>query len=134
MFGLGKIASGLTGGLLDKIGLGFLSPFVSLAVNFFSGNYLALIGDVTNLVGSFSDSSFLQNLSRLNPLGAFEQGAGAFSGIFSPGNQFDLLKTTAQTLGLDKASQMLNLVEEFRSSADLIQQSRENAHYGFLRY
>lgn len=85
MFGLGKLVSSLTGGLLDKIGLGFLSPFVSMAVNFFSGNYLALIGDVTNLVGTFSNSSFLKNLSQLNPLGSFDQRKWCFRQYFIVG-------------------------------------------------
>lgn len=133
MFGLGKIFSGLTGGLFDKIGLGFLKPFVSLAVNFFSGNYLGLIGDLTNLVGKFSNSSFLKNLSQLNPLGSFGQGSNCFGNILS-GNRFNLLRTTAQVLGLNKADRMLSVVDDFRSSVNLIQQNRENAHYNFLRY
>lgn len=132
MFGLGKIFSGLTGGLLDKIGLGFLSPFVSLAVNFFSGNYIALIGDVSSLVGRFSNSSFLKNLSQLNPLGSFGQGTNCFGNILS-GNRFNVLRTTTQLLGLNKADRMLSVVEDFRSSVSLIQQNREIAHYNFLR-
>lgn len=132
MFGLGKIFSGIAGGFLDKIGLGFLKPFVSLAVNFFSGNYLALIGDITNLVGQFSNSSFLKNLSNLNPLGQFGSGSNCFGNLIS-GERFNLLKTTAQILGLNKADRMLNLVDDFRSSFSLVQQNRENAHYSFLR-
>jgi hypothetical protein len=134
MFGIGKLVSGLTGGLLDKIGLGFLSPFVSMAVNFFSGNYLDLIGDVTNLVGKFTNSSFLKNLSQLNPLGSFGQGSNCFSNILSSGSsRFNLLQTTAQLLGLNKASKMLDVVGEFRNSFGLIQQNRESAHYNYLR-
>lgn len=132
MFGLGKIFSGIAGGFLDKIGLGFLKPFVSLAVNFFSGNYLALIGDITNLVGRFSNSSFLKNLSRLNPLGGFGSGSNCFGNIIS-GGRFNLLRTTAQILGLNKADRMLSVVSDFRSSLNLINQNRENAHYHCLR-
>ena len=132
MFGLGKVFSGLAGGLLDKIGLGFLKPFVSLAVNFFSGNYLALIGDVTSLVGQFSNSSFLKNLSQLNPLGSFGQGSNCFGSLLS-GGRFNLLQNTAQLLGLNKADKMLSVVNDFRSSLNLINQNRENAHYNCLR-
>lgn len=132
MFGLGKIFSGLTGGLLDKIGLGFLKPFVSLAVDFFSGDYLSLIGDVTSLVGKFSNSSFLKNLSQLNPLGSFGQGSNCFGSLLS-GGRFSFLQSTAQLLGLNKADKMLSVVNEFRSSLDLINQNRENAYYNCLR-
>lgn len=130
MFGLGKLVSGLAGGLLDKIGLGFLSPLVSMAVNFFSGNYLALIGDVTNLVSQFSDSSFLKNLSKLQPLGDFARG-GCFGSMLSLDN-LDALRGTAQLLGLDKADRMLSVVEDFSSSFNLIQQNREASYYGRL--
>ena len=131
MLGLGKLVSGLTGGLLDKIGLGFLTPFVSMAVNFFSGNYLALIGDVTNLVGQFTDSSFLKNLSQFQPLGAFAQSGGCFGSLPSFSN-LDSLRDTAQMLGLDKADRMFDLVEDFSSTFNVIQQNREVAHYGRL--
>lgn len=128
MFGLGKVFSGLTGGLLDKIGLGFLKPFVSLAVNFFSGNYLGLIGDISNLVGRFSNSSFLKNLSQLNPLGQFGGGSNCFGNLIS-GGKFNLMRSAAQLLGLNKAERMLNLVNDFQSSFNVIQQKRENAFY-----
>lgn len=128
MFGIGK----LFGGFLSKIGLGFLSPFVSLAVNFFSGNYLALIGDITNLVGKFSKSSFLRNMSLLNPLGSFSQKTSCFGNLFS-GNKLGILRGAAQMLGLNKAESMFRVVDDFRSSYSLIQQNRENAHYYFLR-
>jgi hypothetical protein len=128
MFGIGK----LFGGFLNKIGLGFLSPFVSLAVNFFSGNYLALIGDISNLVGKFSKSSFLKNMSLLNPLGNFSQKTSVLGNLFS-GNKLGILRNSAQFLGLNKAENMLAVVAEFRSSYNLVQQNRENAHYYYLR-
>lgn len=132
MFGLGKLISGLTGGLLDRIGLGFLSPFISGAVNFFSGNYLALIGDITSLVSRFGSSSFLQNLSLLNPLGGFSQGSSCFGNLLA-GDRFNTFQSTARLLGLDKADKMFNLIGDFKFSTTLIRQNRENAHYGFLR-
>lgn len=130
MFGLGKLISGLTGGLLDKIGLGFLTPFVSLAVNFFSGNYVAMIGDLTNLIGQFTDSEFLKNLSKFPPLGMLGQGGG-FGSLPSFGD-LDFLRGTAQTLGLDKVDKMLDLVQDFSTTMNVISQNRETAHYGRL--
>lgn len=130
MFGLGKLVSGLTGGLLDKIGLGFLTPIISMAVNFASGNYLALIGDVTSLVAQFTDSSFLKNLSQFQPLGSFGQ-VGCFNNLLSF-DKLDSLRGTAQLLGLSKADNMLKVVEEFSTSFNMIQQNREVAYYGRL--
>lgn len=132
MLGLGKLVSGLAGGLLDKIGLGFLTPFVSLAVNFFSGNYVAMIGDVTNLVSRFSDSSFLQNLSKFQPLGMLGQGGGCFGSNLPSFSDVDTWRGTAQMLGLDKAEKMFNLVEDFGATFNVIQQNRETAYYGRL--
>jgi len=129
MFGLGKLIGGLAGGLLDKIGLGFLTPFVSLAVDYFTGNYAAMIGDLTNLVGQFSDSSFLKNLSKFQPLGML--GQGGFSGLSSLGN-LDVLRGTAQTLGLDKVDKMFDLVQDFGTTLSTIQQNREMAYFGRL--
>ena len=72
MFGLGSIISKLAGPLLDKMGLGFITPLISAAINFSTGNYAALIGDVTNLVGSFSGSSFLSKAANKPTLGLFQ--------------------------------------------------------------
>lgn len=129
MFGLGKLVSGITGGLLDKIGLGFLSPFVSMAVNFFSGNYMALIGDIANVVGQFTNSSFLQNLSQFQPLGMFGQGGGCFGSLPNFTN-LDNLRGTAQMLGLDSAARMFDVIEDYTGAFNVIQQSRETAFYG----
>lgn len=64
MFGLGKIFDPL----LDSIGLGFLKPIVSLAFNFATGNVLGLMGDLGELVNSFADGSFLENVASRPPL------------------------------------------------------------------
>ncbi len=47
MFGIGKLFSGV----LDKFGLGWVGSAISIGVNLMSGNWFALIGDVTNLAG-----------------------------------------------------------------------------------
>lgn len=127
MFGLGKLVSGLTGGLLDKVGLGFLKPFVSGAVNFFSGNYAALIGDVLNIVAEFTNSSFLDNLAKLQPLGAFSDGNFSFDKLLL-GDGLGFLKDSAQLLGMDKVNDMLSLVDEFSDSMSIITQQRQAAN------
>lgn len=83
MFGLDK----LIGGVLDKIGLGELAPFVSLGINLFTGNWVGLIGDVTNLVAKFTDSKFLDKVAKFAPLGNFAN--GNFGNILSPEKLLD---------------------------------------------
>lgn len=70
MFGLGK----LVGGILDSIGLGKLAPFIAIGIDFFTGNYAALVGDVTDLVARFTDLSFLDKIAQFAPLGDFATG------------------------------------------------------------
>ena len=129
MFGLGKLVSGLTGGLLDKIGLGFLKPFVSIAVDLFTGDYASLIGDVTNLVAQFTGMDFLENLSKLNPLGAFG-GGGDFLGNLLSGEGLSSLKDLAHSVGFTGADKLFNIVEDFNSATSLLSQNRSAAQFG----
>ena len=130
MFGLGKLVSGLTGGLLDKIGLGFLKPFVSIAVDLFTGDYASLIGDVTGLVAKFTGMDFLENLSKLNPLGAFGGGSGDFLGNLLSGEGLSSLKNLAHSFGFTGADKLFNIVEDFNNATSLLSQNRSAAHFG----
>lgn len=72
MFGIGKLLGSVAGGLLDKIGLGKLAPFVQMGLNAMTGNWLGVAKDVFGLVSNFK-GNFLDNASSKPPLGGFEQ-------------------------------------------------------------
>ncbi|HEX9961910.1 MAG TPA: hypothetical protein VGB00_13330 [Pyrinomonadaceae bacterium] len=76
MFGIGKILGSVAGGLLDKIGLGKIAPFVQLGINALTGNWLGVAKDVFGLVSNFK-GNFLNNASTRPPLGGFEQNSFA---------------------------------------------------------
>lgn len=132
MFGLGSIVSKLAGPLLDKIGLGFITPLISAAINFSTGNYAALIGDVANLVGSFSNSSFLSKAANKPTLGIFQNNQQ--NGCFNSGNKLSLgkilgLSNNPLLKNFGKITGMLNIVSDFLGSFNAIQTSRAEAQY-----
>lgn len=131
MFGLGSIVSSLAGGILDKIGLGFLTPIISAAIDFASGNYAALIGDVVNLVGTFTNSSFLQSAAMKPVLGLFQgaTGGGCFGNISSLSQGITALENSPLLQGNSKVSGMLGLVNDFIGASSMIQAARAGAQF-----
>jgi hypothetical protein len=71
MFGIGKLLGNVAGGLLDKIGLGSIAPFVKMGLNALTGNWLGVAQDVFGMVSNFK-GNFQNNASKLPPLGGFE--------------------------------------------------------------
>lgn len=84
---MGKMVSGLVGGALKAVGLEKLAPFVSLAVNAFTGNWVGVAMDVAGLAARIApNSGFAKMLSTVAPIaGAFMGSGGAAGGI---GNLF----------------------------------------------
>ncbi len=76
MFGIGKILGSVAGGLLDKIGLGKIAPFVKLGLNALTGNWLGVAQDVFGMVSNFK-GNFMGKAATQPPLGGFGQ---AFQG------------------------------------------------------
>ena len=98
MFGIGSILGKVAGGLLDKIGLGKIAPFVKMGLNALTGNWLGVAQDVFGLVSSFKGNS-LDSASKNPPLGGFENSQNNFSSQNNPlsGNRFSgLLKGLSQ--------------------------------------
>lgn len=71
MFGIGKLLGNVAGGLLNKIGLGSIAPFVKMGLNAMTGNWLGVAKDVFSLVSNFK-GNFQNNASQLPPLGGFD--------------------------------------------------------------
>lgn len=67
---LGKILGSVAGGLLDKIGLGKITPFVKLGLNAVTGNWLGVAKDVFGMVSNFK-GNFLGKADAKPPLGGF---------------------------------------------------------------
>ena len=98
MFGIGKLLGSVAGGLLDKIGLGSIAPFVKMGLNALTGNWLGVAQDVFSLVSNFK-GNFQNNASKLPPLGGFENPINNFAEENSPlnGNRIaDLFRGLSQ--------------------------------------
>ena len=79
------MVSGLIGGALKAVGLEKIAPFVSLAVNAFTGNWVGVAMDVAGLAARIApNSGFAKFVSKAAPIAqAFMGGGGAGSGIGS---------------------------------------------------
>src|SRR5688572_16565386 len=71
MFGIGKLLGKVVGGVLEKIGLGSIAPFVKMGLNALTGNWLGVAEDVFNLVSSFKSRDFADRAAKRPPLGNF---------------------------------------------------------------
>jgi hypothetical protein len=71
MFGIGKLLGNVVGGVLEKIGLGSIAPFVKLGLNALTGNWLGVAEDVFNLVSSFKSRDFPDRAAKRPPVGGF---------------------------------------------------------------
>jgi hypothetical protein len=80
MFGIGKIIDGVFGKFFDSIGLGWMTQALSLTANIMSGNWVGAAQDIFNLVAEFSDSSWMDRVASLQPLGGFDVVVGGCFG------------------------------------------------------
>jgi hypothetical protein len=83
MFGLGKIIGDLAGGLLDKVGLGKIAPFVKMGLNAMTGNWMDVAKDVFGMVSGFKGNP-LDGAANRPPLGGFENPLNLFNSGNSP--------------------------------------------------
>jgi hypothetical protein len=83
MFGLGKIIGDLAGGLLDKVGLGKIAPFVKMGLNAMTGKWMDVAKDVFGMVSGFKGNP-LDGAANRPPLGGFENPLNLFNSGNSP--------------------------------------------------
>jgi len=91
MFGIGSILGKVAGGLLDKIGLGKIAPFVKMGLNAMTGNWLGVAKDVFSMVSNFKGNS-LDGASQQPPLGGFENPSNSGNSSLSSNRLSDLFK------------------------------------------
>ena len=129
MFGfVGK----LVGSVLSKVGLDFLSPIVSMGINFLTGNYAGMIGDIKNLVSQFSNFSFLDKVSKNPPLGTFGQNRNNES-VSSRllNSDFSGWRSQTRENNLENANAALDVVYDFLSASSRIQSARTNIQFNY---
>jgi len=114
MFGfIGKLAGDLVGGVLDKIGLGSIAPFVKLGLNAMTGNWLGVAQDVFGLISKFKGNPVDQAATR-PPLGNFDQSSTQPTNSFQP-------DANSTSTGDDDSLGIGRLADLFKSLSGLLQ-------------
>ena len=123
MFGIGKILGSVAGGLLDKIGLGKIAPFVKMGLNAMTGNWLGVAKDVFGMVSNFK-GNFMGKAAAKPPLGGFEQAfqgkpslnenriSGLFKGLSSLFNAFKSFSSGDMMGGIGKIFSAFNVLQD----------------------
>lgn len=128
MFGLGKIFDSVFGKFFDSIGMGWLGQAIALTADIMSGNWVGAAQDIFNLVAEFSDSSWMNRVASLQPLGAFD-GSGGFGDILSENTFGKLLDLTTGDNGGGRGSvfSAINIMQETLHNGSLVSASRRYA-------
>lgn len=129
MFGfVGK----LVGSVLSKVGLDFLAPIVSMGINFLTGNYAGMIGDIQNLVSKFSNFSFLDKVGKNPPLGTFGQNRNNdFVTSRLLNSDFGGWRNQTRENNLNRADAALDVVYDYLSASSRIQSARVNIQFNY---
>lgn len=138
--GLGKMLGGgnLLGSLFDKIGMPWLGKIVNIALDIYTGNMAALVGDVANLASQFKGLGFLDKVAQFAPLGGFATGGGFGSSSFG-GDCFGTSSSRYQDLssvsnskfgGSGKISKSIQLGHETSRNGNVVQSNRHSTMYG----
>lgn len=146
MFGLGKILGGVAGGLLDKIGLGKIAPFVKMGLNALTGNWLGVAQDVFGLVSNFK-GNFLGKAASQPPLGGFEQSltqgksglsqnriSGLFKGLSNLFKAFKSLSSGNDLMGsFGKIFSAFNVLKESFDNNQMFNNRASASQYSNIR-
>lgn len=128
MFGLGKIFDSVFGKFFDSIGLGWMGQALALTADIMSGNWVGAAQDIFNLVAEFSDSSWMNRVASLQPLGAFD-GGGSFGDILSENTFGKLLDLTTgdNAGGRSSVFSAINIMQETLHNSSLVSANRRFA-------
>ena len=128
MFGLGKIFDSVFGKFFDSIGMGWLGQAIALTADIMSGNWVGAAQDIFNLVAEFSDSSWMNRVASLQPLGAFD-GGGCFGDILSESTLGRFLDVAAgdERSGLGQFFSAVNVMNETLHNGALVAANRRFA-------
>jgi len=128
MFGLGKIFDSVFGKFFDSIGMGWLGQAIALTADIMSGNWVGAAQDVFNLVAEFTDSSWMDRVASLQPLGAFD-GGGCFGDILSENTLGQWLELAGgnERGGLGQFFSAVNVVNETLHNGALVSSNRRFA-------
>lgn len=117
MFGIGKLLGKVVGGVLEKIGLGSIAPFVKMGLNALTGNWLGVAEDVFNLVSSFKSNDYPDRAAKRPPIGNFATAprpAARNTGLIS--NRLDDLIDRYMQVAGDGNTNIQRTFESIRSS------------------
>lgn len=132
--GIGK----LVGGALNAVGLGKLAPFVSMGINFFTGNYAGLVTDVMGLMSNIKGLDFMNSVAQLAPVGNFSNfdffskgGGFKLDRLRDIGRNFNDLADSVRTYraSAKRVQNMLDVMRETLDSRQMVQAARDNAYY-----
>ena len=140
--GIGKMLGGgnLLGSLFDKIGMPWLGKIVNVALDIYTGNMMALVGDVANLASQFKGLGFLDKVAQFAPLGGFATGGGFGSSSFGSScfgmssNRLDSLSSTLSTSNnsLPKFTNSLNIFRETARTSEMYNATRDAHRFGAM--
>lgn len=136
MFGIGKLLGKVVGGVLEKVGLGSIAPFVKMGLNALTGNWLGVAEDVFNLVSSFKSRDFADRAATRPPLGGFSTAAKTARQANSINNRLNDLVDQLTQLNAGNSPSTLAMFETVRSSfgdSQTASASYSRAYYSQIR-
>ncbi len=144
MFGIGKILGSVAGGLLDKIGLGKIAPFVKLGLNALTGNWLGVAQDVFGMVSNFK-GNFMGKAASQPPLGGFGQAfqgkpalnenriSGLFKGLSNLFKAFKSFGSGDMMGGIGKIFSAFNVLKESFSNNQMYNNRASVSQFSNIR-
>jgi hypothetical protein len=108
--------------------MGWLGQALALTADIMSGNWVGAAQDVFNLVAEFTDSSWMDTVASLQPLGGFDAG-GCFGDVLSQGTlgRFFEAAVGDERRGFGQFFSALNVVNETLQNSAVVANNRRYA-------